>query len=249
MVRFSEHIAHATSSSRVVTCSGHVRGLLCQHNRVGADRGWSCQHQRGRSCGQVPLCDLCATSACPLSGFLRRAHACVVTLYLAWWCAPGRSRCPHTCVPPPFSLSRALSLPLSLSPSTHTHTHTHTQHTTHARIPLTHTRNHTHTQIYIPPQKLLRPLSHQVEEVQNSAVALENRFARLRGSRCKPLTSVWRGVVRVGHDSLTTQVYRTTTTDFVTYTPFVAVLKFKNGGDPKPFTMPTVKSMASRTNM
>ena len=31
------------------------------------------------------------------------------------------------------------------------------------------------------------------------------------------------------HDSLTTKVYRTTTTDFVSYTPMVTALEFKNG--------------------
>ena len=43
---------------------------------------------------------------------------------------------------------------------------------------------------------------------------------------------------------LTTTVLRTTTEDFVSYTPLVPVLTFETGGDPKPYTMPTVKSLA-----
>lgn len=46
------------------------------------------------------------------------------------------------------------------------------------------------------------------------------------------------------HPKLMTTVLRTTTTDFKSYTPYKAVLQFSTGGDPYPYTMPTVKSMA-----
>ena len=49
---------------------------------------------------------------------------------------------------------------------------------------------------------------------------------------------------RFKHPKLTTTVLRTTTTNFKTYTPYIDVLQFSTGGDPYPYSMPTVKSMA-----